>query len=183
MDRIEEVVLSGPLEHRLNLCRVRQAAAADFSNQPHACVVHFLEVLLGQTVHQNQRAAMNLHGSARTEMVEYTLGHDRSGLTADGVIIETGPAGALLAFGDDAGGAAVQSVSIAADSAALRSIVVERIVNVAVDEARADNLAVDVDNSLDAGLVNFVFKADLPLLISPLMILSMDLMIRSFIVK
>ena len=123
--------------------------------------MHFLEVLLGQTVHQNQRAAMNLHGSARTEMVKYTLGHDRSGLTADGVIIETGPAGALLAFGDDAGGAAVQSVSIAADSAALRSIVVERIVNVAVDEARADNLAVDVDNSLDAGLVNFVFKADL----------------------
>ena len=70
MDGIEKAVFPGPLQHRFHFCGIGQPAAADLSDQPYAGVVHFFEILFRQAMDQYQRAAVDLHGAAGTEMVE-----------------------------------------------------------------------------------------------------------------
>lgn len=81
-----------------------------------------------------------------------------SGLAADGVVIKAGPPGALFAFGYNGGGTAVESVGVAAYSAALGRVVIKRVMYMAVDKAGADDLAVHVDHCLDTRGVDLFFK-------------------------
>ncbi|MPM85192.1 hypothetical protein SDC9_132270 [bioreactor metagenome] len=49
-------------------------------------------------MYQHQRAAMEFERAAGPEAVEYTFGEDGRRFASDWIVIEAGPAGALLAF-------------------------------------------------------------------------------------
>ena len=64
----------------------------------------------------------------------------------------------MFAFGYNGGSTAVESVGVAAYSAALGRVVIKRVMYMAVDKAGADDLAVHVDHCLDTRGVDLFFK-------------------------